>query len=108
MNIELFEWVIENLMRNSIDAMEGEGSVSISVSKIKNNAFIDISDSGKGIKKDQWKTIFRPGYTTKKRGWGLGLSLAHRIIEQYHKGQIFVKESNANKGTTIRIKLPLT
>lgn len=104
---QLFEWVIENLCRNAIDALPGNGIIRTEVSRTQNKIHIDISDTGKGILKNKWKTIFRPGFTTKKRGWGLGLSLAKRIIEEYHKGKISVKESELDKGTTIRIVLPI-
>lgn len=104
---QLFEWVIENLCRNAIDALPGNGIIRTEVSRTANKIQIDISDTGKGIPKNQWKAIFRPGFTTKKRGWGLGLSLAKRIIEEYHKGKIFVKDSELDKGTTIRIVLPM-
>lgn len=104
-NISLFEWVIENLLKNSLDAMQGEGTLSIKVNEHKNEVFIDITDSGKGIPKKLFKTIFKPGYTTKSRGWGLGLSLAKRIIEMYHKGKIYVLHSELEKGTTIRIAM---
>lgn len=104
---QLFEWVIENLCRNAIDALPGHGIIRTEVQLSGNKVFIDVSDTGKGIPKNKWKTIFRPGFTTKKRGWGLGLSLAKRIIEEYHKGKIFVKDSIPEKGTVIRIVLPL-
>lgn len=104
-SIPLFEWVIENLLRNAVDAMEGSGSVTISVSDQTQFAYIDVCDTGKGIPKSQYKTIFEPGFTTKKRGWGLGLSLTQRIIENYHNGKIFVKSSEIDKGTTFRIVL---
>jgi Signal transduction histidine kinase len=104
-NIPLFEWVIENLCKNAIDAMNGTGKIDISVKENENNVFIDIKDTGKGIERKKFKTIFTPGYTTKKRGWGLGLSLTKRIIEQYHRGKIFVKSSEINVGTTFRIVL---
>ena len=105
LNIELFGWVIENLTKNSIDAMKGKGSVSLDISE-KNKAIkITITDSGKGIQKSQFKQIFKPGFTTKKRGWGLGLSLSERIVEEYHNGKIFVKKSEINKGTSIQILL---
>ena len=106
MSRQLFEWVIENLCRNSIDALPGHGFIRTEVQLQGNKVWIDISDTGKGIAKNKWKTIFRPGYTTKQRGWGLGLSLARRIIEVYHKGKIFVKDSQPDIGTTIRIVLP--
>lgn len=105
LSISLFEWVIENLLKNALDAMQGEGLLVISVQEHKEEVFVDISDSGKGIPKKLYKTIFKPGYTTKSRGWGLGLSLAKRIIEMYHKGKIFVLHSEIDKGTTIRIVL---
>ncbi|MCX6290501.1 MAG: HAMP domain-containing sensor histidine kinase [Bacteroidetes bacterium] len=105
MNIPLFEWVIENLLKNSIDAMSGSGSIKMTITDQHQFVYIDISDTGKGIPKSSYKTIFKPGYTTKSRGWGLGLSLSKRIIEDYHDGQIFVKSSESNKGSTIRIVL---
>lgn len=106
-NAHLFDWVIENILRNALDAMEtGEGAISATVYNEKNWVCMDISDTGKGIPNDKWATVFKPGYTTKKRGWGLGLSLAKRIIENYHKGKIFVKDSTIGKGTTFTIKLP--
>lgn len=104
-NESLFEWVIENMCKNAIDAMQGKGEITISVSEKKEKVFVDIQDTGKGITKSQHKTIFKPGYTTKKRGWGLGLSLVKRIIETYHSGRIFVKASELNKGTTFRLVL---
>lgn len=105
MNIPLFEWVIENLLNNAVDAMSGEGKISIALTDQQQFVYIDISDTGKGVPKSAYKTIFKPGYTTKSRGWGLGLSLAKRIIEEYHSGHIFVKSSEVNKGTTFRIVL---
>ena len=105
LNQELFEWVIENLCKNAIDAMEGEGSIDIDVIENTKNIFIDLKDTGKGIPKSKHKTIFQPGYTTKNRGWGLGLSLSKRIIEQYHKGKIFIKNSEIDNGSTFRIIL---
>ncbi len=107
MNSHLFDWVVENILRNALDSMEGTGKISASVSQEGNYASIDLSDTGKGIPANKFKTIFEPGYTTKKRGWGLGLSLAKRIIEEYHKGKIFVKNSKPNEGTTFTIQLPL-
>ncbi|MBR4312371.1 MAG: HAMP domain-containing histidine kinase [Bacteroidaceae bacterium] len=101
----LFEWVIENLCKNAIDAMDGEGSIHIHVAQTDERVFIDVEDTGKGIHKSLWGSVFSPGFTTKKRGWGLGLSLAKRIIESYHKGRIYVKHSELNKGTTFRIEL---
>jgi len=105
MNKNLFHWVIENLVKNSIDAMEGEGRLTCSVKQLKNKAVVDITDTGKGIPSNQMKSVFKPGYTTKKRGWGLGLSLAKRIITDYHRGEIYVKESLPMERTTIRIVL---
>lgn len=105
MNISLYEWVIENLLNNALDAMEGKGDITINIQESEQFATVDISDSGKGIKKSDQQNIFNPGFTTKSRGWGLGLSLAKRIIEGYHKGQISVLQSEPNKGTTFRIKL---
>jgi len=104
-NRALFQWVVENLCKNSIDAMEGKGSINISVTDQQKQVFIDFEDSGKGIPKNRHKTIFKPGYTTKRRGWGLGLSLAKRIIEIYHMGKIFVMQSEPGKSTVIRIIL---
>jgi sensor histidine kinase YesM len=105
MNIPLFGWVIENLLRNAIDSMEKGGKITVSVSDQVQFVYIDIADTGKGIPKSKYKTVFEPGFTTKKRGWGLGLSLAKRIVESYHGGKIFVKSSEAEKGTTFRIVL---
>jgi signal transduction histidine kinase len=105
LNRALFQWVVENLCKNSVDAMEGNGSIQISVQDQLKQVYIDFEDSGKGIPKNRYKTIFKPGYTTKRRGWGLGLSLAMRIIEIYHKGKIFVLHSEPGKGTVIRIVL---
>jgi signal transduction histidine kinase len=104
-NVELFGWVIENLIRNAIDAMKGKGSVSLTISEKSKAIEITITDTGKGIPKSQFKQIFKPGFTTKKRGWGLGLSLSKRIINEYHNGKIFVKKSEINKGTSIQILL---
>jgi signal transduction histidine kinase len=105
-NPPLFDWVIENLLRNSLDAMEGEGKIAVKVTEEQEFVCLDISDTGKGIPQSKLKTVFRPGFTTKKRGWGLGLSLARRIIENYHSGKIFVKHSRLGEGTTFSIKLP--
>lgn len=102
----LFEWVMENLIKNAVDAMEGDGRIDIRLFDDRGRAVIEVSDTGKGISSKNKKRIFKPGYTTKKRGWGLGLTLAKRIIEQYHKGRIFVKESIPGRGTTFRIELP--
>ncbi len=105
LNLNLFDWVIENLTKNSIDAMEGKGKLEYTLTKRGGKVYLDISDTGKGIPRNRFKTIFKPGYTTKKRGWGLGLSLARRIIQDYHQGEIFVKESQPNVRTTFRIIL---
>lgn len=105
MNVPLFEWVIENILKNAIDAMTGEGKITAAITDQQQFVYIDIADSGKGISKGNFKTVFKPGYTTKSRGWGLGLSLSKRIIEEYHDGQIFVKHSEPNRGTTFRIVL---
>ncbi len=104
-NLHLFEWVIENLCKNAIDAIGGEGNITIDIREEENLVVMDIADDGKGIPKSKFKTVFNPGYTSKKRGWGLGLSLAKRIIKEYHKGKIFVKSSILNKGTIFRIVL---
>jgi signal transduction histidine kinase len=101
----LFDWVIENLLKNALDAMEGKGSISFGITENNKDLVIDVADTGKGISKKNIANVFKPGFTTKKRGWGLGLSLSKRIIEQYHKGQIFVKQSEPGKGTTFRIVL---
>ena len=106
LNVPLFDWVIENLFRNAIDAIETSGSLEVSFGEKGKYAYIDVSDTGKGIPKSKIETIFQPGYTSKKRGWGLGLSLAKRIIEEYHKGKIYVKHSELGKGTTFRILIP--
>ena len=105
LNIALFEWVIENVCKNAIDAMDGSGSIDIYLSNDIAHVHIDIKDTGKGITKGNFKTIFQPGFTTRQRGWGLGLSLAKRIVEIYHRGKIFVKSSEIGIGTTIRISL---
>ena len=101
----LFEWVIENLCKNAIDSMEGKGEITLSLTKQDNKVHLDITDTGKGIDRRHFKTIFKPGYTSKKRGWGLGLSLAKRIIEDYHRGKLFVKQSQIGVGSTFRITL---
>ncbi|MCK9205299.1 MAG: HAMP domain-containing histidine kinase [Bacteroidales bacterium] len=105
LNLHLFEWVIENLCKNAVDAMEGNGVVNIEISDDTDHIHIDVSDTGKGIPKSRFKTIFNPGFTSKKRGWGLGLTLSKRIVDNYHSGKIFVKSSTVNKGTTFRIVL---
>jgi nitrogen-specific signal transduction histidine kinase len=104
-NNELFEWVVENLCKNAIDAMGGKGTISVVFSSLQNSLIIDFCDTGKGIPRRAFVSVFRPGYTTKKTGWGLGLSLAKRIIEDYHRGRIFVQSSEPGKGTCIRIAL---
>jgi signal transduction histidine kinase len=105
LNASLFSWVIENLCKNAIDAMNNNGTIQVSINEKDENIIIEVSDTGKGISKAYFKTVFQPGFTTKKRGWGLGLSLAKRIVENYHKGKIFLKQSEINKGTTFRIIL---
>lgn len=105
LNPQLYSWTIENLVKNAIDAMKGKGDITITISSKKNTAFVEISDTGKGIPKRNQKKVFQPGYTTKKRGWGLGLSLVKRIIEEYHNGKIRVVRSAPNKGATMRISL---
>lgn len=107
LSVPLFDWVIENLLKNAVNAIENEGTIHINIIEnlVKEEIFIDLSDTGKGIAHSKFNTIFQPGYTTRKRGWGLGLSLTKRIIEKYHGGQIFVKESELGKGTTFRIVL---
>ena len=104
-NASLFEWVIENLCKNAVDAMEGSGTITLHLDETADKAIIEVSDTGKGIRKKDMRNVFRPGFTTKKRGWGLGLSLAKRIVEEYHKGRIFVKSSEPGRGTTFRIEL---
>lgn len=104
-NPQLFEWVFENLCKNAVDAMEGRGSINISAIRYGKKVYIDVTDTGKGIAPGNIKNVFRPGFTTKKRGWGLGLSLARRIIEEYHKGDIYVLRSELGKGTTFRIEV---
>lgn len=103
----LFEWVMENLCKNAVDAMQGKGALNVVVGSDKSSAYIEVTDTGKGIARKNFKTVFSPGFTTKKRGWGLGLTLAKRIIEEYHDGKIFVKSSELGVGTTFRIDLPL-
>lgn len=105
MSAPLFEWVIENLCKNAIDAMDGQGTIRLTAFEESGRYVVEVSDTGKGISKNHYKSVFTPGFTTKKRGWGLGLSLAKRIVEEYHKGRIFVKNSELGKGTTFRIEL---
>ncbi len=105
LNVPLFEWVVENLFKNAIDAMDGEGAISVRIADQSQFVYVDVSDTGKGIAKSKYKTVFKPGYTSKSRGWGLGLSLSKRIVEEYHGGQIFVRNSEPGKGTTFRIVL---
>lgn len=105
LNGPLFDWVIENLLRNALDSMDAQGSITVQVAEEAEAVVIDVTDTGKGIPASKFKTVFQPGYTTKKRGWGLGLSLSKRIIEDYHNGKIFVKRSEENKGATFSIRL---
>ncbi len=105
MNASLFEWVIENLCKNAVDAMEGSGTITLTLQDDGDQVAIEVADTGKGIKKKDVKNVFTPGFTTKKRGWGLGLSLARRIVEEYHHGRIYVKQSELGKGTTFRIEM---
>ncbi len=104
-NITLFNWVLENLLKNALDATEGKGSIDVKIGRVNKRVFIDVTDTGKGISRANINAVFKPGYSTKKRGWGLGLTLSKRIIENYHHGKIFVKESTPGKGTTFRIML---
>lgn len=105
LNRQLYSWVIENLVKNAIDAMKGRGKLTIEISQLEDNVKVSVTDTGKGLSKKLFKEIFEPGYTTKKRGWGLGLSLTKRIIEDFHDGKIKVLQSEINKGTTIQIAL---
>ncbi|MGC3979604.1 MAG: HAMP domain-containing sensor histidine kinase [Paludibacteraceae bacterium] len=105
LNVPLFEWVIENLCKNAIDAMNGSGKIDVKVTELEDKIIIDVTDTGKGMERKMYKAVFSPGFTTKERGWGLGLSLAKRIIEEYHQGKIFVKQSEIGIGTTFRIIL---
>ncbi len=107
LNVPLFDWVLENLLKNAVNAIDGKGQIKVDISgnKMKKQVFIDISDTGKGIPRSKFDTVFQPGYTTRKRGWGLGLSLTKRMVENYHDGQIFVRDSELGKGTTFRIVL---
>ena len=106
MNASLFEWVVENLCKNAVDAMEGKGTITLTLMEESDRVVIEVQDTGKGIRKKDINNVFTPGFTTKKRGWGLGLSLARRIVEEYHRGRIFVKHSELGKGTTFRIEMP--
>ncbi len=103
----LFQWVMENLIKNAVDAMDADGAITVTTGRTDRNAWIEVADTGKGLPRKRFKTIFNPGYTTKKRGWGLGLALGRRIIEQYHHGRIYVAASELGRGTTFRIDLPL-
>ena len=105
LNTALFEWVVENLLKNALDALQGHGSIDVCIDSDEKNVWIDVKDTGKGLAKNNWKRIFEPGFTTKTRGWGLGLSLSRRVVEEYHGGRIAVVESEIGKGTTIRITL---
>ena len=105
MNASLFEWVVENLCKNAVDAMEGHGRIVLSLTEDNGRVIVDVSDTGKGIRRKDIKNVFKPGFTTKKRGWGLGLSLAKRIVEEYHNGKIYVKSSEVGRGTPCRIEL---
>ena len=102
----LFEWVVENLCKNAVDAMNGTGRIDLYLQDWGDGIVLEVTDTGKGMPKSHFKSVFKPGFTTKARGWGLGLSLAKRIVEEYHKGKIFVKSSEVGKGTTFRIELP--
>jgi anti-sigma regulatory factor (Ser/Thr protein kinase) len=104
-NVALFEWVVENLMKNALDALQGKGEINVTIGSDNKYAWVEVADTGKGIPKSKWKRIFEPGYTTKTRGWGLGLSLSRRIVEEYHKGKIAVVESEIGKGSTFRVTL---
>lgn len=106
MNSSLFEWVVENLCKNAVDAIEGSGRIDLSLREEGSKVVLEVKDTGKGIRKKDVKNVFTPGFTTKQRGWGLGLSLAKRIVEEYHNGRIFVKSSELGKGTTFRVELP--
>ena len=104
-NVALFEWVVENLMKNALDALQGHGTINVTIGSEAKYAWVEVSDTGKGIPKSKWKRIFEPGFTTKTRGWGLGLSLSRRIVEEYHNGKIAVVESEIGKGTTFRVTI---
>ena len=107
LNIPLFDWVLENLLKNAVNAIDNAGQIKVEISgnKARGQVYIDVTDTGKGIPRSKFETVFQPGYTTRKRGWGLGLSLTRRMVENYHSGQIFVKDSEVGKGTTFRILL---
>jgi signal transduction histidine kinase len=105
LNAPLMQWVVENMLKNAVDAMEGAGVITLTLFETDQQVSIEVQDTGKGIKKKDLQSVFTPGFTTKKRGWGLGLSLAKRIVEEYHKGRIFVKQSEVGKGTTFRIEM---
>jgi signal transduction histidine kinase len=107
MSAPLFEWVMENLIKNAVDAMEGSGAITVETFIDNNRCCVSVTDTGKGIPRKNHKTVFNPGFTTKKRGWGLGLALAKRIVNQYHNGRIYVSWSEPSRGTTFRIDLPL-
>ncbi|RCH53795.1 sensor histidine kinase [Mucilaginibacter hurinus] len=108
LNVPLFDWVLENLLKNAVNAIEDKGTITVDISESKKQVFIDVTDTGKGIARSKFDTVFQPGYTTRKRGWGLGLSLTKRMVENYHNGHIFVKDSELGKGTTFRIALKAT
>jgi signal transduction histidine kinase len=105
MNVAVFEWVVENLLKNSLDALQGKGSIDVAIGETDKVVYVEVSDTGKGIAKSNWERIFEPGYTTKTRGWGLGLSLSRRIMQDYHKGKIAVVRSEIGRGTTFRVTL---
>ena len=105
MNVALFEWVVENLLKNSLDALQGKGTIDVTIGETESSVYVEVSDTGKGIAKGNWERIFEPGYTTKTRGWGLGLSLSRRIMQDYHKGKIAVVRSEIGRGTTFRVTL---
>jgi hypothetical protein len=105
-NEELFAWVIENLLKNALDAIDDEGRISLTAGADAGGVWLSVEDTGAGIERSQWKNVFRPGYSTKKRGWGLGLSLARRVIEDYHGGSLRLEDSTVGEGTTFRIELP--
>ena len=105
-NRSLMEWVVENICKNAVDAMGGVGKLHVHIKEVAEWVHVDITDTGKGLTAKQIKSIFQPGYSTKKRGWGLGLTLVKRIVEEYHKGRVFVVSSELDKGTTFRISIP--